>query len=167
MKNIRAINFRYVPREDRILVTINPGHEEAWSCWLTRRIVRALLHSSTEFLNRTSDLLHRAPKEAKGEIIAFEREAALVATSKAITQTPENVLQQSARAARLLEKITISRQSSRLRLELKGEAETAMGMIDRPMLQRILQMLELETARAGWFTGASLPNSAPTKPRQH
>lgn len=168
VKTIRAINFRYVPKEDRILVTINPGAAEGWSCWLTRRVVRSLLDSSTEFLVKTSDVLHRASKDVQGEIIAFEREAAMVATSRAITQTPADVLEQSARTAGLVEKITISRQSNRLRLELKGEqAEGAMGWIDRPALQRILQMLELEAAKAGWFAGSPPPNPAPAKPIQH
>jgi hypothetical protein len=98
---LKSVNFSYVPREDRVLAAVNPGDPEAWSCWLTRRLVLALLDRATEFLVSTSALVHQVPAEVRGELITFEREAAMASTAKAMSQTPADVLQKSANAAEL------------------------------------------------------------------
>ena len=51
MHVLTSVTFVYAMQEDRILAAINPGHPEAWSCWLTRRLVLTLLERSVEFLD--------------------------------------------------------------------------------------------------------------------
>jgi hypothetical protein len=119
---LKSINFSYVTAEDRILAAINPGAAEAWSCWLTRRLVLAL------------------------------REAALASTAKSMSTTPPDVLKASKNAAELAEGLKISSQANGFRVELQGEKGVgAAGLLTRAELQRFLQMLQAEVARAGWF----------------
>src|ERR1700694_4153170 len=54
VRALKSVNFSYVAEEDRVLAAINPGDPEAWSCWLTRRLVLALLERAAEFLASTS-----------------------------------------------------------------------------------------------------------------
>ncbi|MFZ1920038.1 MAG: hypothetical protein WAU57_00240, partial [Xanthobacteraceae bacterium] len=88
MRAITSLTFVYEPREDRIAAAVNPGHADAWSCWLTRRIALALLDRMPEFLAGTSALAKRAPAEMRGEFSAFEREAAIAKTQRAMSVTP-------------------------------------------------------------------------------
>ena len=43
LRMLKNLTFVYVPREDRVLAAINAGQQEAWSCWLTRRLALAVL----------------------------------------------------------------------------------------------------------------------------
>ena len=63
MRALRSITFVYVPREDRILAAINAGRDDAWSCWLTRRLALAVLERTTDFVASSSDLAQRAPAD--------------------------------------------------------------------------------------------------------
>ena len=108
---LKSITFAYDTRQDRILAAINPGHPEAWSCWLTRRLVLALLENAGEFLASTSALVQRAPADFRGDFIAFERDAAMATTAGALSNTPANILKSSATAAELAERLTISDQT--------------------------------------------------------
>lgn len=171
MSVLRAISLSYMPKEDRILAAINPDGPEAWSCWLTRRLVRTLLDRSTELLVNTSALVQRVPADAWSEVISFEREAALASTAKAMSQTPTDVLEKSASMAELIEQITISSQSDGFRVVFKGAEGGATGLLKRVQLQRLIQMVQGEVAKANWFdTQAGLPAaSAPagSKPVHH
>ena len=161
-RSLRNITFVYVPREDRILAAINAGHADAWSCWLTRRLALALLERTTGYLASRSDLAQRAPTEFRGEAIAFERDAAIAKTASAMSITPPAVLKSTATGAELAERLTISQQRDGFRLELRGPSEDgAAGLVKRTELERILQMLQAEVAKAGWLAGPAKPQAAP------
>jgi hypothetical protein len=149
---LKSINFSYVAAEDRILAAINPGVPEAWSCWLTRRLVLALLDRTSEFLASTSPLVQQVPAAVRGELATFEREAALASTARSMSTTPPDVLKASKNAAELAEGLKISSKANGFRVELQGEKGVgAVGLLTRAELQRLLQMLQAEAANAGWF----------------
>jgi hypothetical protein len=169
---LKTVTFVYGPREDRILAAINAGNPEAWSCWLTRRIVLVLLERAEGLLASTSALAQRAPAEARGELVAFERDAAIANTAKSMSRTPPDVLKTSGPAAELVDRLTISGQGDKFRVELQGgeSGGGAVGMVARAELQRILQMLQAEVAKANW---SIKPSPAPAaeelapKPARH
>lgn len=173
MRALKSVTFAYKAREDRILAAINLGGAEAWSCWLTRRVVLALLERAAGFLASTSALAKRAPAEARGELAAFEREAAIAGTAKSMTVTPASVISTSATAAELIDRLTIANLGETMRLELHGESGGgAAAVMARAELQRLLQMLHIEVARAGWSAAAvqaPAPPAAETgqKPGRH
>jgi hypothetical protein len=118
---LRSVNFSYVAEEDRVLAAINPGDPEAWSCWLTRRLVLALLERAAEFRASTSHLMQQAPANVRGELVTFEREVAMAKTARAMSVTPADVIKASERAAELVVRLTISSQADSFRVELRGE----------------------------------------------
>jgi len=71
LRTLKNLTFVYVPREDRVLAAINAGQQEAWSCWLTRRLALAVLERATAYVARTSDMAQRAPADLRGEFVAF------------------------------------------------------------------------------------------------
>jgi len=148
---LKTVTFSYDTREDRILAAINLGRPEAWSCWLTRRLLLALLERAPQLFARTSALAQRAPAEIRGEVVAFERDAAIVETAKAMTSTPTDELKQSTATAELATKLSISGQGDSIRMELQGESGGAVATLSRAELQRIFQMLEVEVAKTGWM----------------
>ena len=171
---VTSVTFVHDTREDRILAAINAGRPEAWSCWLTRRLALALLERAAEYLSSTSALTQRAPADLRGESVAFEREAAIAETARAMSNTPADVLKSSATAAELVERLTISNQGDRFRLELHGQnGGAAVGAPTRAELQRILQMLQAEVAKAGWLPTPTKSSAAPaadvtaSKPIRH
>jgi hypothetical protein len=156
---LTSVTFVYAMREDRILAAINPGRPEAWSCWLTRRIVLALLERLTEIFTKTSTLAQRAPPEIRGEVAAFEHDAAMAKTAERMTKTPADALNASATAAELVDRLSISNLGDNFRLELYGvSGGGASGVLARAGLQRVLQMLQDEVVNAGW-------SATPTKPQ--
>jgi hypothetical protein len=171
---LRNLTFVYVPREDRILGAINAGHRDAWSCWLTRRLALAVLERTTQYIASTSDLAQRAPSDFRGEMIAFERDAAIAKTAPAMSVTPPDVLQSTASWAELAERLTISPHGEGYRFELFGPSgDGAAGMLKRAELQRILQMLQAEVVKAHWLAALAKPQAAPApaatdpKPARH
>ena len=162
MRALKTVTFVYDTKEDRILAAINAGHPEAWSCWLTRRLVLTLLERAAEFISSTSALAQRAPADFRGEFVAFERDAAIAKTAGAMSNTPADVLKSSATAAELAERLTISNLGDRFRLELCGQSGGgAGGAPTRAELQRILQMLQAEVAKAGWLFAPAKSQAAP------
>jgi len=162
LRGLTSITFIYVPKEDRIVAAINGGRPDAWSCWLTRRLALAVLERTAEYLVSRSDLTQKAPADFRGEAIAFERDAAIAKTARAMSVTPPAVLQSSASAAALAERLTISQQGDSFRLELHGQGgEGTAGMVKRDELQRILQMLQVEVVKAGWLGAPAKPQAAP------
>jgi hypothetical protein len=159
MRAIASITFVYEPREDRIAAAVNPGRSDAWSCWLTRRLALALLERMPEFLEGTSALAKRAPAEMRGEFTAFEREAAIAKTQRAMSVTPPEILKTSANAAELIDRVSIAPHGANFRLELYGmSGDGAAAGLSRAELQRILQMLQGVVAKAGWLAA---PGKAP------
>ena len=160
-RTLRSITFVYVPREDRILAAVNAGHREAWSCWLTRRLTLAVLEKTADYLASSSDLAQRAPADFRGEAIAFERDAALAKTQNAMSVTPADVLQATANWAELADRLAITQHPEGYQLELYGvSGDSAAGVVKRPELQRLLQMLQLEAAKSGWLPVTAKPQAA-------
>ena len=162
LRGLTNLTFVYVPREDRIMAAINAGRPDAWSCWLTRRLSLAVLERTADYLASKSGLAQKAPADFRGEAIAFEREAAIVKTAGAMSVTPPAVLQTSASAAELADRVAISQQGDTFRLELRGLGENgAVGIVKRDELQRIMQMLHVEVGKAGWLAVPGKPQAAP------
>ena len=160
MRVLKSITFFYGTREDRVLAAINSGKPEAWSCWLTRRLALVLHERAVNLLASTSALAQRAPADIRGELVAFERDAAIAKTAKAMSHTPADVLKTSRTAAELVQRLTISSQGDNFRVELLGESGGgAAGVVARAELQRILQMLQTEIVKADWL-GTSAKSAA-------
>jgi hypothetical protein len=122
----------------------------------------ALLERADGFLATTSNLAKRAPTEARGAVVAFEREAAIAKTAAAMSPTPPDVLKTSAPNAELVQRLTFSRQGDGFRVEFRGEGGGGVdGTLARPEFQRILQMLRGEAAKAQWLTASTVPAPTP------
>ncbi len=163
MPALKTITFAYRALEDRVLAAVNLGHHDAWSCWLTRRLSLALLDRAGAFLASSSPLAKRAAPGYCSELAAFEADADLAATAKAMSPTPRDALAASAPAAELVVKLTITAQGERLHIELAGErGGTATGLLQRADLRRMLRMLEVEVVRGKWVAAAK--GDAPGQP---
>ncbi|MGH6726389.1 MAG: hypothetical protein ACREB8_07585 [Pseudolabrys sp.] len=161
MQVLTTVTFVYGVREDRILAAVNAGRPDAWSCWLTRRIVLALLDRVAQLLANTSAMAQRAPAEVRREVAAFEHDAAMMKTAERMTKTPAGALQASASAAELVDKLTIANQGDNFRVELHGAAGgRAVGVLARAGLQRVLQMLQNEVTKSDWLAMPAKPQLA-------
>jgi hypothetical protein len=162
---LKSITFAYDAREDRLLAVVNPGHPPTWSCWLTRRLVLSLLDNGGKFLASTSTLVQRAAPEARREVAAFEREAAVANTAPAMSVTPPEVLKKTVAAAELVHQITLTQQGERIRMEVRGMAGGgAEAGLARAELQRILDMLRAEVVKAAWSVPPAAPVPQPEAP---
>lgn len=163
MRALKTVTFIYEPREDRIAAAINVGAPDAWSCWLTRRLALALLERASDFVAHTSTMAQHTPSELRNEFIAFERDAAIATTSKAMTITPPEVLKTSVTAAVLADKLQITAERGGFHLELHAQRDDgAAGVLTRPELQRMLQMLQDVVGKAGWLAAPATPQAAAT-----
>lgn len=173
VRAIKSVTFSYVPKQDRILAAINPGSAGAWSCWLTRRIVQALIDRLPNFVESTSPTAKQAPSAVRGDVLAFERESAIASTAHAMSYTSSDVIEMSVTAAELVDRLSISARTDHFRVEIQGETGNgAIGAFGRAELQRFLQMLQAEVAKANWFGAAETnkaknPNDANPKPVSH
>jgi hypothetical protein len=168
LRVLKTLTFVYVPREDRVMAAINAGHADAWACWLTRRVALAMLERTPQYLQSKSDLTQRAPANLRTDIATFEREAAIAKTAGAMSITPPNVLSQSAAAAELADRLSITQAGEGFRFELVGLSGTGAASVFKPdELQRMLQMLQGEVVKAGWTTppAASQAAAAPADPK--
>ncbi len=174
MQAPNTVTFSYDTREDRIMAVVNVGRPEAWSCWLTRRLLLILLERAPELFASTSTLARGAPADVRGELVAFERDAAIAKTAKAMTPTPKDVIKKSMATAELASKLTISGQGDNVRFELYGEnSGKATVALTRAELQRVFQMLGAEAAKAGWLPapakspGTAVQEKPASKPVSH
>jgi hypothetical protein len=159
LRTLKTITFLYNSQEDRILTAINAERPEAWSCWLTRRLVLALFEHKAAFLARTSTLLQRVPTDTRGELASFEHEAAIARTNKAMTRTAVDVLEKGATTAEIANRLTISHHGNAFRVEIIGKSgDGTTAVLAREQIERILQMLQDEVAKSGWLL-------TPTKPQ--
>ncbi len=160
---LATVTFVYAMQEDRILAAINAGRPDAWSCWLTRRVVLLLLERARQLLANTSVLVQRAPVQLRGDAVAFERDAAMAKTAKRMVQTPPDAIAASAAAAELVKSLSITNQADNFRIEFRGlSGGGADGMFPRAGLQRVLQMLQDEVTKAGWMPSVANSQSGPT-----
>ncbi len=76
----------------------------------------------------------------------------------------------TASAAELAERLTIAQQANGFQFELRGQGDDgAAGLVKRAELQRMLQMLQAEIAKAGWIAApaqaASGGNTGSNRPK--
>src|SRR5580704_12852997 len=121
MHLLNSVAFAYDSREDRILAAVNPGDPQTWACWLTRRLALAVLAQTQKFLDSTCAMAQQTTAEFRREVIAFERDAAIAATAKAIKRAPAKIVRTIASTAELAERLTISRRADKFQIELHGE----------------------------------------------
>jgi hypothetical protein len=165
---LHTITLAYDPREDRILAVINVGRPDSWACWMTRRLTLALLERATDYVVTTSSVVQRAAVEYRAEVATIQREAAIAQTAPAMSRTEPQVLKSStAVATELMQRINLVQQGERFRIELRGGAGGgADGLVLPAELQRILQMLQAEVAKAAWSVAPAAPaaTAAPAEP---
>ena len=126
------------------------------------------MERSTEFLEKSSDLAKRASADVRGDLVSFERDAAIAKTAAAMSNTPQNIIKNSAATAELLQQLSFSQRGDRFRAELRGESGGgADGTLTRDEFQRILQMLQAEVAKAGWAVAPTTAVAAPTPDTAH
>ena len=169
MLQLRTITFHYDPQQDRILAVINVGQEESWSCWLTRRMTVAAIAQVGRLVERTSELGKKANPEFRSDMLAFEKDAALVNTAKAVTLTPKASVKASASTTECAKRFSVTHVRQKFLLELEGASgEVAKALIARSVFQRVLRALEDEVAKADWLVdtgrdpGKQPPPSAAT-----
>jgi hypothetical protein len=151
MQALTSVSFAYVVQQDRVLAVVNRGTPDTWSCWLTRRVVLALLEQAAGLLAKTSPLARRASQESRKEVVAFEHQAAMTQTAGSMRAIPADGLHASVTRAELVERLSITNQGENFRVELRGLAGgAAAGVVRRVELQRMLQMLQDEVAKADW-----------------
>lgn len=147
---LRSFTFVYDGGEDRLLLACNLGLPNSLSFWLTRRQMHMLLDKVSPFLFQTSDHAVRTPTDLRGELAAMERQVALAATQKNLSQTPRGIVQ-AVPGAVLVSKLTLSRDGPFFRLEIVDRlGREAFGTCTRHELQGIIDMMEKEMIRAGW-----------------
>ena len=158
---INALALAYDGVQDRILAVVNPGGLDTWSCWLTRRIVLEMLAKVPGTLGDSSSKARQAPVEYRAEVEAFEKEAALAQTARAVSTTEGTVMRRHAPVAELVVLVTLKPHGERFRVGLEGDrGNKAVGIMSRPDLQRVLHMLDAEVRKAAWC--AEPPAAAPS-----
>ncbi len=70
-----AIDIRFVPEEDRLLLTLR-SEEAAIDLFLTRRLTRLMLAGIVELLMRSNRDLTRTPVDFRNDVLLFEHMAA-------------------------------------------------------------------------------------------
>ena len=162
MSTLKTVTFAYRMQEDRVLVAINLGQADVWSCWLTRRLALAVLQQAGTFVASTSPLARRAEPSYRSEVVAFERDAAMQATAKSVSPTPRDALNACVAGAELAVKVTITPKGERLWVELAGDrGGEASGFVPRANFQRLLRMLQVEVERAQWTVATPAAPPAP------
>ncbi len=85
MHKLKSVAPRYDLGEDRVLLAFNAGQDDAWSCWLTRRMALGALDQLNQYLNKTSVMAARTPLEYRADVAAMERQVAVAKIQKSMT----------------------------------------------------------------------------------
>jgi hypothetical protein len=161
----QTLTLAYDRQEDRIIATTDINTPASWSCWLTRRLALTFLNRTAEYLARTSPLAETAATEHRGDLVEFEREAALERTASATARADDNAINRNKASAELAVSMGMVDQGSGFRLELAGDrGGSASGELSRPLIQRILKALADECIRGEWAAAAT---GVATNPTQH
>jgi hypothetical protein len=151
---LKSVTPRYDAVEDRILLAINAGQDDAWACWLTRRMALGVLGRLNQYLDQTSAMAAKTPLEYRAEVVAMERQAAVAKTQKALSRVAGEQLAPLSAVGELAHELKLTPQDEGFLLSLKGhEGGQAQGTISRAELQTILLVIEQEVAKAGWREG--------------
>jgi len=124
-------------------------------------MVLSLLSRASEFLASTSALAKRASADARNDVVAFEREAAIAKTAPSMSRAEPAALKSTATATELMQQVNLTHQGERWRLEFRGNAGGgADGVVTPAELRRILEMLKSEVGKAGWSAAPAQPGPA-------
>jgi F0F1-type ATP synthase alpha subunit len=83
------------------------------------------LERSTEFLEKSSDLAKRASADVRGDLVSFERDAAIAKTAAAMSNTPQTIIKNSAATAELLQQLSFSQRATASGLSCEARAAAA------------------------------------------
>jgi hypothetical protein len=151
---LKSVTPHYDPVEDRILLAINAGHDDAWACWLTRRMALGMLGRLNRYLDQTSSLAAKTPLEYRAEVVAMERQVAVAKTQTAMSRVAGEQLAPLSSIGELAHELKLTPQGEGFLLSLTGhEGGQAQGTVSRAELQTILLLIEQEVAKAGWREG--------------
>lgn len=161
MHVLNTVTPFYDPIEDRMLLAVNAGKEDAWGCWLTRRLTLGLLGQFNQYLDKTSAVAAKTPLEYRSEVVAMERETAVAATRGAMSVVPNEQVTSAASLGELATALTLTPQGEKFALDVKGrEGGQARGLVSRAELQTILLLVEQEATKAGWLPASPAPQTA-------
>ena len=73
MRPLSSIALRFVPHEDRLLLTIDAGSACAYGYWLTRRLALNVIRGANSYLDRSSSVMSKTPMDLRGELALMER----------------------------------------------------------------------------------------------
>jgi hypothetical protein len=154
MHALKSVTPRYDPVEDRILLAMNAGQDDAWACWLTRRMALGMLGHLNQYLDQTSAMAARTPLEYRAEVVAMERQAAVAKTQMAMSRVAGEQLAPLTAVGELAHELKLTPQDEGFLLSLKGyEGGQAQGTVSRAELQTILLVIEQEVGKACWREG--------------
>lgn len=163
MHALNTVTPRYDAAEDRILLAINAGAEDAWACWMTRRMTLGALSQLNQYLDKTSTFAARTPLEYRSEVNAMERAAAVATTRGALSQTSNEQLTSVAAHGELASELNLTPQGDKFVFDIRGgQGGHARGLVSRAELQTILLLIEQEALKSGWLAPPAPP--APAAP---
>ena len=145
---LKSVTPHYDAVEDRILLAINAGQEDAWACWLTRRMALGMLGRLNPYLDQTSAMAAKTPLEYRAEVVAMERQAAVAKTQMALSKVEGEKLAPLSAVGELAHELKLIPQGEGFLLLLTGhEGGQTQGALSRAELQTILLMIEQEVAK--------------------
>ena len=148
---LKSVAPRYEQLEDRILLAINLGKDDEWSCWLTRRMTLGVLQRFNVFLDRTSAVTRRTSLEHRAEVAAMERDAAIESTRKAVKPIAKETIDGVASSGELAMELRLTPERKGLALEITGRAgNQARALLNRAQLRTILFLIQKEATKANW-----------------
>ncbi len=158
MHKLKSVAPRYDLGEDRVLLAINAGQDDAWACWLTRRMALGALDRLNQYLKQTSAMVARTPLEYRADVAAMERQVAVAKIQKSITRVPNGQLMTAAADGELATGIRLTPRPKGFLFEISGrEGGRAGGLVSRSELQTILLLIEQEASKAGWLPSTQAP----------
>ena len=131
-----AFQAKYIPREDRMRVTLRPPEGDVRSFWVTRRQWLDVLHELDE--------LGEAQGEPREEVPQPPEER----RKRAMEPVPEPIALQSLRLQR-------SERGAKL-LFATGGGRGASFNLPQPALPRLRQLFQQQAEQAGWDPAAAL-----------
>ncbi len=157
--NIRQLQVRYVPMEDRLLTRINTRDGIEIRFWLTRRLMqrlwpellRAGAHQAAQALIQKSEKATLLP-ETRDVALSMARASAMAQGDFTTAFDDQASTLPLGEAPLLISRIKLSFDSQgEVRLNLSPEDERVIGMILQPaLLHAFCELLYRETAKSGW-----------------
>jgi len=151
VRTLRTLSLSYDKLEDRLLFVANVGNQDEWACWVTRRLTLLLAAQLDAFFRKSSPAASQAPFEYRSEVVDMERQAAFIATQKAVSRTDQKALKDASVTRELASQISLGVRGTKLVLDIRVfSGEQARGVFSRAELQTVLKLIQLQSARAAW-----------------